>query len=119
MRIKKEIHEAMAALNVLGTFTRRIQQARTAEQLQAAIDTTKDEAKRNYREQIQRLHPDKAGGDEESAKALTAAYNEIKSMQLMIEQPPPPPRPVIHVVFTHNGFTTSTSTSTSTSTFWF
>lgn len=110
MRIKSNLRDALVTLNVLSTLSNLLKAASTLNQVQQAIDDTKKEAKRNYREQIKRLHPDKNGGNDEAAKILTAAWNEIKDMKIIQE---PPPQPVIHVVVYHTGFWASTSTTTS------
>jgi len=111
LRIEKKVADAMVVLNCWTYFQQQMQQAQNPQQLIDGLERTKEEAKRNHKEQMQVVHPDKESGNEEKAKQLNAAWDEIKKVHIHL--PPPPPVFIVH----YDSFTTSyTSTGWSTGT---
>lgn len=106
MQLPRGLYTAIKTLGMLGQFN-LVAQSKSFEEVTQRLEFFKQEAKQAFKTLSRTHHPD-LGGDIEQMKALSAAYDEIKRMQIVR----PRPQPMMRVVYVYHG-PASTSTWTS------
>lgn len=109
MQIPKALHSALLLFGCWEAFQRLLQTATSFEAVKAGVEALKADAERAYKQQALKAHPDH-GGCEERMKALNAARDVLRKLEVRR----PPPRPVVTVIHMHtdswgSGTTTATS----------
>ena len=76
MRVSAKLHQSIQALGLMLELN-RVAQSRSFDEAKQQLADLKSKAKQNFKELSLKHHPD-VGGDEETMKLLSAAYDEIK-----------------------------------------
>jgi hypothetical protein len=113
IQIPSDVVAALDTLDALHTLKTLLEGATCEEDLRAAMVSSIDLAKANYKKLALEAHPDR-GGDEERMKELSSAWTIVK--QIKLDRVPPPQPPPVHIVFTFGGSAFGSATSWGTGT---
>jgi len=103
MRVPAKLHQAIQVLGLMREL-HRMAQAKSFQEALQSLEELKQKAKRNFKELSRKHHPD-VGGNEETMKELSAAFDFVKKVAIK----EPRPQPVFQVVRVNFGGYTTTS----------